>query len=979
MPDKIDINGHSRRFQLVVLLAAVGVVITALIAVGAVATAPGDFGVGLSDSDSDEDDERDIFSWLPGGSSDNGNESSGTESEQEDDSDSEEDSDPDGNDDMDRSTDMPGMLDATEDEWLLPTSDDRDPLTDQFSSDSFRSFVSNTHFTTDSTGSPTTDREIPKLWRGTSYDSYTGDGFTDSTPPLPEDSVTLDEYSAESGDSTETDTITLRDNASQIPAPGDVTDVEIASGANPDEYEFKRTPDGSVVVTDGDGEIESLPEGTELHITHTQQTIQSGEGDDPGAYTDTTDDVPDRVGEKANDIISSEGADSNEEAAHAISDWLGEEKEYRADADHDGSGDAADEFLFESDGGHSEHFATTTTVMLREEGVPARTVTGYSPTGDDGNVGSMDKHSWVEVYDEEDDEWVAIDPTPSDREQAYEDTQAGDETAIEYGVEEDVIDAWQQDDPVVTDGADEEDDEDVVDLEEDSDAPGPPYDIDIHPDPTPGAEVTVTVTSDGTPIHGAEVTFNGDSVGTTGPDGTLTAQVPYTDELTVDASEPGEETSTSQNNVFFSGGGGAFASTSSTATDDDGDDGENGYSGDGETYDLPTNVTVDASELVVAGEPVETQFTIAGNPVPGVDVYVNGDHVGTTDNDGRITVEIPSGVTPGESVTIHVERDELSSETTVTAAEPQIEMDTGIIALPGTTADVTVVATDGDTREPVENQTITVEAGGEMQEITVDEHGETTISLPWENSLTVETELYGASAEATVTGLYYRVGAVAVGLLLFLFGGVAAAYRRGITVGVVREKFYAGLFAAADIVQHAGEKIVRAGTRVYITIHRYGARFTRWGRGRLDSTLKINIRSIPPRFLEFLRGLPDRVRALFSDVVNRGSLSNNPPEITPGVGGNVSKGTPSAYERVQSCWRWLVRFVIGRTSQTTKTTVEIADAAIEKGLPAGPVTRLRRAYQDIEYGFIDPTDRIDDAEETVEELRTASESKEDTA
>jgi hypothetical protein len=69
--------------------------------------------------------------------------------------------------------------------------------------------------------------------------------------------------------------------------------------------------------------------------------------------------------------------------------------------------------------------------------------------------------------------------------------------------------------------------------------------------------------------------------------------------------------------------------------------------------------------------------------------------------------------------------------------------------------------------------------------------------------------------------------------------------------------------------------------------------------------------------------------------------------------------------------------VIGRTGRNTQTTVEIGEKAINHGFPSGPVTRLRVAFQEIEYGNRDPDSRVDEAEGAVEDLRSSADNSED--
>lgn len=76
---------------------------------------------------------------------------------------------------------------------------------------------------------------------------------------------------------------------------------------------------------------------------------------------------------------------------------------------------SVDEFLFQTQQGFCEHFASATAVLLRSVGVPSRIVTGYQ--GGEWNssqryltLRQYDAHAWVEVW-LEGQGWVRIDPT----------------------------------------------------------------------------------------------------------------------------------------------------------------------------------------------------------------------------------------------------------------------------------------------------------------------------------------------------------------------------------------------------------------------------------------------------------------------------------------------------------------------------------------------------------------------------------------
>ena len=77
--------------------------------------------------------------------------------------------------------------------------------------------------------------------------------------------------------------------------------------------------------------------------------------------------------------------------------------------------DAMDAFLFESQRGFCEHYASAFTVMMRAAGVPARVVAGYlggeiNPVNKTVIVHQFDAHAWAEVW-LQGQGWVRVDPT----------------------------------------------------------------------------------------------------------------------------------------------------------------------------------------------------------------------------------------------------------------------------------------------------------------------------------------------------------------------------------------------------------------------------------------------------------------------------------------------------------------------------------------------------------------------------------------
>ncbi len=79
------------------------------------------------------------------------------------------------------------------------------------------------------------------------------------------------------------------------------------------------------------------------------------------------------------------------------------------------SNNPIDQFIFETQRGFCEHFASSFTVVMRAAGIPTRVVTGYQG-GEMNAIGNymiirqMDAHAWTEVW-LENRGWVRVDPT----------------------------------------------------------------------------------------------------------------------------------------------------------------------------------------------------------------------------------------------------------------------------------------------------------------------------------------------------------------------------------------------------------------------------------------------------------------------------------------------------------------------------------------------------------------------------------------
>ena len=128
--------------------------------------------------------------------------------------------------------------------------------------------------------------------------------------------------------------------------------------------------------------------------------------------------LPDSTTPRTIQLAADLRAESTYDSILAYEQWLGANTAYDLDAPVPADGqDAVDDFLFESRRGFCEQIASTLTIMLRSQGVPARLATGYVAGERDRvsgvwKVRARDAHAWVEVWFPQTG-WQAFDPTAS--------------------------------------------------------------------------------------------------------------------------------------------------------------------------------------------------------------------------------------------------------------------------------------------------------------------------------------------------------------------------------------------------------------------------------------------------------------------------------------------------------------------------------------------------------------------------------------
>jgi hypothetical protein len=525
--------------------------------------------------------------------------------------------------------------------------------------------------------------------------------------------------------------------------------------------------------------------------------------------------------------------------------------------------------------------------------------------------------------------------------------------------------------------------------------PQPPYDIALESEPVPGNEVTVTVTKEERPVPGAIVRFNGAPVGLTNASGQVVAPVPYDTQLNVTA-EPLVIVEDEQQNDGNDGtlaapvGGGSAAVDHGAARAAPFGSATAAPNASSETFDVPTDVAVVPDEPPLPGRSVTATVERDEQAIPNLEVYVEEDLVGVTDDEGEVEIPVPDNLDPGDEFDVAVERNQFAGQATVDVAEIEIEIDAGLLKLPGTSAEVTVKAVDGEREMGLEGVPTTVTDGGTtIAERRTEDDGTASVGLPWSNSVTASATVYGTAVSTTQSGmLYHLLAALAVPLVGLLAAGVWLR-RNSERVGGAREWLVSAVLAAGRALRRAGRQIVAGARSLWGAVVRALSRL-RTGLLRLLAAVRAKLLgrqidwSPSPLLWLLYRGRWMRA-ALLSAILaplrwyRRDSTTAESAEETTvvsqpeeaAVKQDAEPARPGAYERLLRCWRWLVRRVGGRTR--TKTAVEVERRALESGLPKGPVRRLRRAFQDVEYGYAAPDETVDTAEEAVEQMQSETE------
>jgi hypothetical protein len=532
-------------------------------------------------------------------------------------------------------------------------------------------------------------------------------------------------------------------------------------------------------------------------------------------------------------------------------------------------------------------------------------------------------------------------------------------------------------------------------------------------EPVAGHEVTVTVEYDGEPATDAPVWFNDDLVGRTDGDGQVSGQVPYEQILQVRVGLPG----TSDCEASTETGGRVTApesvdrSQAGLATLDVAAQQQAGNrSGE---YPVGGRINIAVDEQPYPGETTTLRATIQGQPVPGAAVTVDGQAVGETDADGRITIRAP--IEGDGTLRVQVTRGDFQSRTQVVVLRLGTTVETdATLPLPGQGG--TVVARLGD--RPAVNATVLLDderlgstgANGTLgltlpsdptAQVTVATADQvTSVPILLAFAPTILAAFFGLLILVGVPALGYHLGgrrgmAVGWGVVanvytlsyVYLRFGPSVALLGALAllavVGLVA--FVRSDYSATSVAGSTGGWLRRLGRRlvgdtlwlsgqVVSAVDGLEGRLRRLQRRltRPDATPVADARhwiaSLPGRLLALVLGLTRAPFGLFRDD------DSGPDEISPET--DASHDGPDSPRSRRAQFRQVWREFAGQVVPTTwprRTAGEVSRRAIERGFSPEPVRELTDTFRAVEYGDESLTERqIERARAALDAIRSES-------
>jgi transglutaminase-like putative cysteine protease len=270
--------------------------------------------------------------------------------------------------------------------------------------------------------------EGPYYWRSWAYDTYTSDGWRNSSHAAYPDVVIPENDGEIKSDARTPITFSVQTSVK--------TDVLLTTG----QFRSVSIPSRLMVYTSADFQQSSSTSGNTFAVTSpytldtedrytvacsviaaTPSELTQAGDNYPSWVTDRYLQVPDSLPDvvrSATDNIT-ENATTPHEKAMAINRFLSTYKYNLKTSSPPEETDAVEYFLFVKKSGACGDFASAMTVMLRIAGVPARFCTGYRPGEFDEDTGTYrvlasNRHAWAEIYFPGYG-WVEYEATPGNR------------------------------------------------------------------------------------------------------------------------------------------------------------------------------------------------------------------------------------------------------------------------------------------------------------------------------------------------------------------------------------------------------------------------------------------------------------------------------------------------------------------------------------------------------------------------------------
>lgn len=242
-------------------------------------------------------------------------------------------------------------------------------------------------------------------WRAASYDKYTGHGWVRTISNLPPGVGSFNLWPTQTdpppGQALLRQDVQLTFDTRQIYAAGRPVRLNMrASGLWSD-------PAGTDLITVIGDTSQRAYQVLSWVPAATDDQLRGDAGELPiwmaDLYLQLPDELPQRVRDRALEIVGKAGAVSPYDKAVAIQDALREYPYSLQLPKPPEDQDVVDAFLFDIQKGYCDYYASAFVVMARSVGVPARIATGYRTGKYDTelnayDVSLADAHSWPEVY-----------------------------------------------------------------------------------------------------------------------------------------------------------------------------------------------------------------------------------------------------------------------------------------------------------------------------------------------------------------------------------------------------------------------------------------------------------------------------------------------------------------------------------------------------------------------------------------------------